>query len=157
MTLILAALLSSVATVRESQCLTAMVRIHTCGDWLGGASGHLELAPLMCGAGDCVALCLGECTPGQGSPVVSTLYCKETFLKKRDLAELFGLRIASFCAWFLLPRSCVCSSQGEGVYLPSNYRDDNSQGIFFFSPHQVNTWFVWGNLSSVILSLTCFP
>ncbi|RMC00190.1 hypothetical protein DUI87_22792 [Hirundo rustica rustica] len=36
MTLILAALLSSAATVRESQCLTAMVRIHTCRDWLEG-------------------------------------------------------------------------------------------------------------------------
>uniref|UniRef100_A0A8C5JDI7 Uncharacterized protein n=1 Tax=Junco hyemalis TaxID=40217 RepID=A0A8C5JDI7_JUNHY len=37
MTLILAALLSSAATVRESRCLTAMVRILTCRDWLGAA------------------------------------------------------------------------------------------------------------------------
>ncbi|KAL2303521.1 hypothetical protein Nmel_008792 [Mimus melanotis] len=45
MTLILAALLSSAATVRESQCLTAMVGIHTRRDWLGGVFGHLGLAP----------------------------------------------------------------------------------------------------------------
>uniref|UniRef100_A0A8C3P041 Uncharacterized protein n=1 Tax=Cyanoderma ruficeps TaxID=181631 RepID=A0A8C3P041_9PASS len=44
MTLILAALLSSAATVRESQCLTAMVRIHTCREHLGGAFAHLGLA-----------------------------------------------------------------------------------------------------------------
>lgn len=37
MTLILAALLSSAATVRESQCLTAMVRIRR--GWLGGTLG----------------------------------------------------------------------------------------------------------------------
>uniref|UniRef100_A0A8C9U8C9 Uncharacterized protein n=1 Tax=Serinus canaria TaxID=9135 RepID=A0A8C9U8C9_SERCA len=41
MTLILAALLSSAATVRESQCLTAMVRIHTCR----GLAGSGLLSP----------------------------------------------------------------------------------------------------------------
>lgn len=51
MTLILAALLSSAATVRESQCLTAMVRTHTRKDCLGGACGHLGPAPVPCGAG----------------------------------------------------------------------------------------------------------
>uniref|UniRef100_A0A8B9ZD77 Uncharacterized protein n=1 Tax=Buteo japonicus TaxID=224669 RepID=A0A8B9ZD77_9AVES len=49
MTLILAALLSSAATVRESQCLTAMVRIGRA--WLGGAFCNLGLVPLKCGAG----------------------------------------------------------------------------------------------------------
>uniref|UniRef100_A0A663EV60 Tetraspanin 32 n=1 Tax=Aquila chrysaetos chrysaetos TaxID=223781 RepID=A0A663EV60_AQUCH len=49
MTLILAALLSSAATVRESQCLTAMVRVGRA--WLGGAFCNLGLVPLKCGAG----------------------------------------------------------------------------------------------------------
>lgn len=66
MTLILAALLSSAATVRESQCLTAMVRTHTRRDCLGGACGHLGPTPVPCG----VALCLGQCWPGEGGPVV---------------------------------------------------------------------------------------
>ncbi|KAJ7398180.1 tetraspanin-32-like [Pitangus sulphuratus] len=43
MTLILAALLSSAATVRESQCLTAMVRIQR--DWMGGDLCHPGLVP----------------------------------------------------------------------------------------------------------------
>uniref|UniRef100_A0A8C0UF68 Tetraspanin 32 n=1 Tax=Cyanistes caeruleus TaxID=156563 RepID=A0A8C0UF68_CYACU len=75
MTLILAALLSSAATVRESQCLTAMVRTHTCRDWLGGAFCHRGWPPQRAvqrvgSAAVLPPLWLGECTPGEGGPVV---------------------------------------------------------------------------------------
>uniref|UniRef100_A0A8D0ELS0 Tetraspanin 32 n=1 Tax=Strix occidentalis caurina TaxID=311401 RepID=A0A8D0ELS0_STROC len=49
MTLILAALLSSAATVRESPCLTAVVRMGR--DRPGGAFCDLGLVPFKCGAG----------------------------------------------------------------------------------------------------------
>lgn len=85
MTLILAALLSSAATVRESQCLTAMVRIHTCRDWLGAAFCHLGLAPLASSAGVCIALCPAECMPGEGGPVVPLCAARGHFLKRITL------------------------------------------------------------------------
>lgn len=107
MTLILAALLSSAATVRESQCLTAMVRIWR--DCLGGAFWNLGLIPLKCGAGAWFAFYPGACTPGEGHPVAERRAAKGHFCNRHDSADLLQLRIASFCALFLLPRSCVCS------------------------------------------------
>jgi len=111
MTLILAALLSSAATVWESRCLTAMVR--TGRDWLGGAVCNLGPVRFKCGAGGwglgCV--CPGACTPGEGRSVASPCAARGHVCKRHDPAELFQLRTASFCAWFLLPRPCVCSFQ----------------------------------------------
>lgn len=111
MTLILAALLSSAAMVRESQCLTAMVRIGR--DWLGGAFCNLGLIPLKCGAGGCFALCPGARMAGEGRPVAPPCAARGHFCKRDDLAELFQLRIASFCALFLLPGCCVRSFQSR--------------------------------------------
>uniref|UniRef100_A0A8D2NG09 Uncharacterized protein n=1 Tax=Zonotrichia albicollis TaxID=44394 RepID=A0A8D2NG09_ZONAL len=85
MTLILAALLSSAATVRESRCLTAMVRIHTCRDGLGEAFCHLGLAPYTSSAGVCIALCPGEFMPGEGGPVVPLCAARGHFLKSITL------------------------------------------------------------------------
>lgn len=90
MTLILAALLSSAATVRESQCLTAMVRIHSHRDWLGGAFCHLGLAPLTCGAGSCVALCLEARMPGEGGPVVPPCAARRHFCRSMTLHSSSG-------------------------------------------------------------------
>lgn len=127
--------LGSPAELRRHGAGIAVPHCHGAYPYLRGLAGRGFWSP---GAGFLNVWCWGLCCfmPGRmhtwaRKSCCSTLCCKKTFLKKRDLAELFGLRIASFCAWSLLPRSCVCSSQGEGVYLPSNYRDDNSQGIFF--------------------------
>lgn len=156
MTLILAALLSSAATVQESQCLTAMVRIGR--DCLGGTLCNLGLITLKCGAGGCFALCPGVCMPGEGRPVVPSCAARGHFCKRHDLAELFQLRTASFCTLFLLPRCCVCSFQSgvKGRCLSAKaIAVMTIPSVFFFS-QQVNTWFVWGNLSSALLSPTLF-
>lgn len=51
--------------------------------------------------------------PGEGCPVAPPCAARGYFCKRHDLAELFQLRIASFCTLFLLPRSCVCSFQSR--------------------------------------------
>ena len=156
MTLILAALLSSAATVRESQCLTAMVRIGR--DWLGGAFCNLGLVPLKCGAGSCFALCLGACTPGEGCPVARPCAARGHFCKRHDPADLLQLRSCILLHLVSFPKVLYTqlSKWGQkGVLIcQSNRSDDDSQRIF---SHQDNTWFVWGNISSTILSKNLSP
>lgn len=139
MTLILAALLSSAATVRESQCLTAMVRIGR--DWLGGAFCNLGLVPLKCGAGSCFALCLGACTPGEGCPVARPCAARGHFCKRHDPADLLQLRSCILLHLVSFPKVLYTqlSKWGQkGVLIcQSNRSDDDSQRIF---SHQDNTW-----------------
>lgn len=156
MTLILAALLSSAATVRESQCLTAVVRIGRA--WLGGAFCNLGLVPLKCGAGGRFALCPGACTPGEGCPVAPHCVARGHFCKRHDPADLLQLRTASFCTLFLLSGCCVhCFRSGvRGRCLSAKAIAVMTIPSVFFA-HRDNTWFAWGNVSSAILSKNSSP
>lgn len=132
MTLILAALLSSAAMVRESQCLTAMVRIHTCRDWLGVAFCHLGLALLMCSAGVCVALCPGECTPGEGGPVVSPCAARRQFLKTITLQSSLGSGLHHSVPSFVCQGPVYAAFRGK-VFICQATMVMTILRVFFFS------------------------